>query len=187
MPDVWDVNYLAAASNERIGVPDAEPEKLLERVIEAGSNEGEVVADFFCGGGTTSTVAQKLGRRWIACDISRVAVSITADRIGKAVEAQQGEAEKTGKSIAIPDIEVAHWGVYEVSNLSRMSEDDFHGFVLAAYEARVDSTDKTIHGYKGKEPVNVGPPDPEVPVHKEQVAEFANAVMRVAAAAGRGR
>lgn len=179
MPDWWpDINSLQTWSRERIGYPTQKPEPLLQRIIAACSNQGDVVADFFCGGGTTPTVAEKLGRRWIASDISRVAVSITADRVAKVVEEQQLEAKKTGQPIAIPDFEVAHWGIYEIEGLSRMSEDDFHGFVLNAYEARLDSTASAIHGYKGTEPIHVGSPDPDKPMRKEQVADFANAVLK---------
>lgn len=186
MPDWWtDVNSLQTWSPERIGYPTQKPEGVIERIVQACCPDDGVVADFCAGGGTTPTVAQRLGRRWIACDISRVAVSITADRVSKVIEAQE-EAKGKGESIAVPDIEVAHWGVYEVSNLARMSEDAFHEFILAAYEARVDSTDTLIHGYKGKEPINVGPPDPDVAVRKEEVAKFANAVLTRQGESGAG-
>ena len=65
---------------------------LLERSHSSvAPDEGDVVADFFCGGGTTAAVAQRLGRRWIACDQSRVAVAITADRLTRQVEEQIGQ------------------------------------------------------------------------------------------------
>ena len=113
-------------------------------------------------------------------------MSITADRVAKVVETQQSEAEKGSTKIAIPDFEVAHWGIYEIEGLARMSEDDFHGFVLGAYEARVDSTAGSIHGYKGPEPIHVGSPDPDKPVRKEEVAEFANAVLKRRGSGGIG-
>ena len=168
--DVYSLQHLSFKNRRCLstfGYPTQKRQALIERVISASSNPGDVVADFFVGGGTTAAAAQTLGRRWIACDISRVAVSITADRVSKVIETQQAEAKESGQKVAIPDIEVAHWGVYEVSNLSKMSDQDFHEFVLAAFEARVD-WDTLIHGYKGKEPINVGPPDPEAAVHKEQ-------------------
>ena len=72
---------ISSQSNERIGYPTQKPEALLERIILASSKEGDTIADFFCGGGTTPAVAQKLNRRWIACDQSRVAVAITQGRL----------------------------------------------------------------------------------------------------------
>jgi len=84
MKDWWpDIGMLATSAKERIGYPTQKPEALIERIIKTSSNEGDVVADFFCGGGTTCSVAQKLGRKWIGCDISRVAIALTADRIAR--------------------------------------------------------------------------------------------------------
>ena len=80
--DVWtDINPLQGNSVENLGYPTQKPEALLERIINASSNKGDVVADFFVGGGTTPTVAHRLGRRWIASDISRIAVEVTKGRI----------------------------------------------------------------------------------------------------------
>jgi DNA modification methylase len=78
-----DVQYVVSWGPESIGYPTQKSEALLKRLIEATSHAGDVVADFFCGGGTTLAVAQKLGRRWLGCDISRVAVALTADRIAR--------------------------------------------------------------------------------------------------------
>ncbi len=80
-PDVWDdIKALYGPAKEIIGYPTQKPEDLIARAVLSSTNEGDIVADFFCGGGTSAAVAQKLGRRWIACDQSRVAVAITADR-----------------------------------------------------------------------------------------------------------
>lgn len=184
--DVLQVSIVAPSAKERIGYPTQKPEALLRKLILGLSSEGSVVADFFCGGGTTPTVAQQLGRRWIACDISRVAVSITADRIAKVIEQQQNEVTATGQSITVPDFHLAHWGIYEVAGLATMHDDEFREFVLAAFEARPESTGSVIHGYKGAEPIHVGSPDPEKPIRKEQVAEFANAVLKRRGSAGNG-
>lgn len=83
LDSVWDIPAIAATSRERLGYPTQKPETLLERVILASSNEGDVVADFCCGSGTTPAVAQRLGRRWLACDASPAAVEITASRLGR--------------------------------------------------------------------------------------------------------
>lgn len=85
--DVWsDIQFLRGNHPERVGYPTQKPEDLLSRIILAATKEGESVADFFTGGGTTAVVAQRLGRRWIACDQSRVAVAITADRLAKGAD-----------------------------------------------------------------------------------------------------
>jgi len=71
----------ATASREILGYPTQKPEKLLGRVIEASSNPGDLVADFFCGSGTSLAVAEKLGRRWIGCDLGRWAIHVTRKRM----------------------------------------------------------------------------------------------------------
>ncbi len=81
LDSVWRISSIAATSGERLGYPTQKPETLLERVILASSNEGDVVADFFAGSGTTPAVAQRLGRRWIACDESPSAVELMAARL----------------------------------------------------------------------------------------------------------
>jgi DNA modification methylase len=86
LDSVWDIPAIAATSRERRGYPTQKPEPLLERIILASSNEGDVVADFFCGSGTTAAVAQRLGRAWIACDESADAIAIAAERLGIAAE-----------------------------------------------------------------------------------------------------
>jgi DNA modification methylase len=82
LDSVWRIPAIAATSGERLGYPTQKPEALLERIILASSNEGDVVADFFAGSGTTSAVARRLGRRWIACDSSPAAVEMMARRLG---------------------------------------------------------------------------------------------------------
>ena len=83
MSDVWEVPFLSTVSKERTGYPTQKPEKLLERIVLASSNEDDLVADFFCGSGTTLVVAKRLNRHCIGCDISPEAVAITKRRLGR--------------------------------------------------------------------------------------------------------
>jgi len=76
--DIPPINPMAA---ERLGYPTQKPESLLERIIKASSNEGDVVLDCFCGCGTTIAVAQRLNRRWIGIDINHLAISLTKNRL----------------------------------------------------------------------------------------------------------
>ena len=159
-------------AGERIGYPTQKPEALIEKIILASSNRGGLVADFFCGGGTTATVSQRLGRRWIACDQSRVAVAITADRLTRQVE------EQMGKMFATPDFTVEHWGVYESRRLSEAPPEQFRAFVLRCFGARDEEQDEGIHGYKGAIPVWVGEPDQTKAATASDVQEFANAIRK---------
>ncbi|HMI80013.1 MAG TPA: site-specific DNA-methyltransferase [Ferruginibacter sp.] len=91
LQDIWnDIKPLHNLSAERLGYPTQKPEALLERIVKASSNEGDVVADFFCGCGTTIAAAQKLNRQWIGADISHLAVRLIKKRLvetyGKNIE-----------------------------------------------------------------------------------------------------
>ncbi len=81
MTDVWQISVVNARAKERNGYATQKPEALLERVILAATEPGDLVADLFCGSGTTPAVAQRLGRRWIACDASPRAVALTRERL----------------------------------------------------------------------------------------------------------
>src|SRR5437762_4528808 len=69
--NIWtDIKPLQANQKEKLGYPTQKPEALLERIIKTSSNEGDVIADFFCGCGTSIAAAQKLNRKWLGADIS---------------------------------------------------------------------------------------------------------------------
>ena len=80
--DMWtDISSLSGAHRERLGYPTQKPEALLERIINASSNEGDVVLDPFCGCGTAIAVAERLNRRWIGIDITHLAISLMKSRL----------------------------------------------------------------------------------------------------------
>jgi adenine specific DNA methylase Mod len=80
--DIWtDIFPINSMAMERLGYPTQKPEALLERIIQASSNEGDLVADFFCGCGTTIASAQKLNRRWVGSDISHLAIKLISKRL----------------------------------------------------------------------------------------------------------
>ena len=81
MKDYWEINMVGRTSRERLDYPTQKPEALLERIITASSNEGDIVLDAFCGSGTTLAAAQKLNRRWIGIDISAAACRLAKQRL----------------------------------------------------------------------------------------------------------
>ncbi|WP_247215638.1 DNA methyltransferase [Synechococcus sp. C9] len=82
LQDLWlDINTVQPQSFEKTGYDTQKPEALLERIIALASNEGDLVADFFCGSGTTGAVAERLGRRWIMCDLGRFAIHTSRKRL----------------------------------------------------------------------------------------------------------
>ena len=96
--DLWyddEVTPLSSNDSQRSGYPTQKPEALLKRIILSASNPGDVVADFFVGSGTTVSVAQKLGRRWVGVDQNPQAIAVTSDRI-------RNIAFQKDKAIGIP-------------------------------------------------------------------------------------
>lgn len=90
MRDVWtDVRSLFRNDAEKIGYPTQKPERLVKRIITASCPNSGVVADFFMGGGTTLAVAERLGRRWIGCDVSPIACRDTRRRVKKLIKEER--------------------------------------------------------------------------------------------------
>ena len=89
--DVWNISIIAGSSKERIGYPTQKPLSLLERVIRASSNEGDMVLDPFAGCATACVAAERLGRRWVGIDLSPVAYTLVQERLAR--EVQVGSAE----------------------------------------------------------------------------------------------
>ncbi len=79
--DVWRMPVVKQNSGQALGYPTQKPETLIERIILSSSNLGDMVADFFCGSGTTASVAEKFGRKWITTDISKTAIQVTRSRL----------------------------------------------------------------------------------------------------------
>ena len=98
MCDVWEIRQIVGPTAERLGYPTQKPEKLLERIIQAGSNEGDVICDPFCGCGTTIAVAHRLNRRWIGIDITHLATGLIKHRLQDAFgEKVKGSYEVIGE------------------------------------------------------------------------------------------
>jgi DNA modification methylase len=81
LDDVWRIPCLQPASKQWMGFPNQKHHILLERIIRLASNKNDIIADFFCGSGTTLYAAEKLGRRWIGADISEYAIYLTRKRL----------------------------------------------------------------------------------------------------------
>jgi SAM-dependent methyltransferase len=100
LQNIWeDIPPIGAQAQERLGYPTQKPEALLERILRASSNEGDVVLDPFCGCGTTVQVAQKLNRRWIGIDITHLAIGLIKTRLD---DAFGNEVRKTYEVIGEP-------------------------------------------------------------------------------------
>jgi len=134
--DVWgDINAINPVARERLGYPTQKPEALLERIIKASSNEGDLVLDPFCGCGTAIAVAQKLNRRWIGIDITHLAITLIKHRLRDSF----GELEmKDGKVVPAVEYDVIGEPV-AVADARRLAEEDpfqFQWWALGLVGAR---------------------------------------------------
>jgi DNA methylase/Restriction endonuclease len=99
--DVWmDIPPINSMAQERLGYPTQKPLPLLERILQASSNEGDVLLDPFCGCGTAIHAAQKLGRQWIGIDITHLAISLIEKRLNDAFPGIQYDVHGTPKDLA---------------------------------------------------------------------------------------
>ncbi|MCL0029619.1 site-specific DNA-methyltransferase [Dehalococcoidia bacterium] len=160
--NVWvDIPEVRASARyvEYVGFPTQKPEALLERIIKASSNEGNLVADFFCGSGTMQAVAEKLGRRWIGGDLSRFAIQVTRKRLLDIAGCQPFEVLNLGK------YERRHW---QMNVLNGEQEDgsraiaDYLRFIVALYHAEPVEGYAHLHGQKAGRWVHVGATDASV-------------------------
>jgi adenine-specific DNA-methyltransferase len=157
---------VASSSQERLDYPTQKPEALLERIIKASSNEGDLVADFFCGSGTTAAVAEKLGRKWIASDLGKFGIHTTRKRL----IGVQRELKDTGKPFRA--FEVLNLGRYErqaylnvsgpfsttqKEQLLAQKEREFRELILRAYKAQPLEGESFFHGKNAGRLVVVGP------------------------------
>jgi len=100
--DVWQIPYIGSTAKERLGYPTQKPEALLERIITASSNEGDIVLDPFCGCGTTIAVAQRLNRQWIGVDITHLAVALMKHRLHD-MFGDNVQYKVVGEPVSLPD------------------------------------------------------------------------------------
>ncbi len=153
---------------ERTGYPTQKPERLLDLLIAAYSNPGDLVADFFSGSGTTLAVAERLGRKWIGADLGRFAIHTSRKRI---IQIQRELAEKGDSYRAF---EILNLGSYERQYFagidaslpeeqraasSRQREEQFLDLILGAYGAQRSEQLPGFQGIKDKAAVLVGPLD----------------------------
>ncbi len=167
LQSLWaDITGIGAASTQRTEYPTQKPEALLERIIEISSNGGDLVADFFCGSGTTAAVAEKLGRRWLVADLGKFAVHTTRKRLIQ-VQRERKAVDKTFRAF-----EVLNLGRYERQVYLNVSgrltgkkkeqalahrEQEFRDLILKAYRAEPLLDAGFFHGKSGARLVVVGP------------------------------
>jgi len=146
--DVWEISIINSQAKERLGYPTQKPETLLERIIKASSNEGDVVADFFCGCGTTIAVADKLNRNWVGVDISHLAIKLILDRLTSPLDDKR-------KSELLSEIEINGYpkdiaSAHELAQSTKKGRFKFQDWVIEVLIGGVSNVKKTADsGFDG--------------------------------------
>ena len=169
--DVFPVNSQA---DERVDYATQKPEALLERIIKASSNEGDLVLDCFCGSGTTAATAEKLNRRWITCDLGRFSIHTARKRLLGIEGIKPFVVQNLGK------YERQAW--LETQFTQKEAHQKYREFILDLYHARPLNQHTWLHGVKGGRMVHVGSVDAPV-----TAGDLANIAAEFKKAVGTGK
>ncbi|MBL0058525.1 MAG: site-specific DNA-methyltransferase [Elusimicrobia bacterium] len=173
VPEDWWEMAIAARSPVdgvmRTGYATEKPWPLLDRIVKAASKEGQVVADFFCGSGTTLAVAERLGRRWIGCDLGRWGTHVSRKRLLGIENCKPFEVLNLGK------YERQYWQGVTFGNtkekpLTEQALFEYLAFILKLYSARPVAGMAHLHGKKGKAMIHIGAVDAPVTISEIDAA-----------------
>ena len=166
--DVFDIPALRGNQPERVNYPTQKPEALLERIINVSSNEDDLVADFFCGSGTTLAVAEKLNRRWIGCDLGRWGIHVTRKRLLGIENCKPFDVLNLGQ------YERQYWqgGTFGRKDkpVTEQSLYEYLAFILKLHGSQPVTGLNHLHGKKGKAMVHVGAVDAPVTIEEIESA-----------------
>jgi len=171
--DVWRLSMLQPADRtQNLGYPTQKPESIVERILAASTDEGDLVLDCFAGSGTTAAVAERMGRRWIAADIGRFAIHTTRKRLLGIPDVKPFMVQNLGK------YERQLWQVAEFGESATARTATYRNFILGLYHAQPVAGYNWLHGLKQGRMVHVGTVDAPVTNGdvKQIVAEFRKAV-----------
>jgi adenine-specific DNA-methyltransferase len=159
--DVWgDIEMIFRSKDMDWGYDTQKPEALLERVLRTSSNPGDLVLDCFVGSGTTVAVAERLDRRWIACDLGRFAIHTTRKRL-LGWKGASGERCRAFEILNVGHYEQQFWQGVEGEDVdditAKKREQNYVRTMLAFYHARTLDGSTRVHGEKGGRGVHIGP------------------------------
>ena len=147
--EIFEIPFVQGTSEERIGYPTQKPEALLDRIIQASSNPGDLVLDAFAGSGTTLAVAEKLGRRWIGMDCGKLAIYAMQKRLLNL----KNEIGNKGKPVKPKPFTLYHAGLYDFPKLKQLPWEEWRRFALLLFNCRDDRhalSGIELDGYKGR-------------------------------------
>jgi len=171
---IWtDIPPVNSQAQEDTGYNTQKPKALLERVIKTSSNEGDLVLDCFCGSGTTAAVAEKLGRRWITCDLGRFAIHTARKRLLSIDNVKPFVIQNLGK------YERQAWQDAEFADPTQRANVQlrYRNFILELYHATPIDGYSWIHGVKDGKLIHVGSVD--APISLGEVRSIVNEFWRV--------
>ena len=165
--NIWtDIPPVNSQAYQDTGYATQKPEALLERIIKASSNEGDLVADFFCGSGTMAAVAENLGRKWICSDLGKFAIHTTRKRmigVQRRLKAE-GKDYRAFEILNLGKYERQHYiginpNLREAEQQKQLQEKEaaFLDLILRAYRAEKVTHYAAFHGRKAGRLVAVGP------------------------------
>jgi len=167
--DVWRLSMLQPADQtQNLGYPTQKPESIVERILAAATEQGDLVLDCFVGSGTTPAVAERMGRRWIAADLGRFAIHTTRKRLLGVEAVRPFVVQNLGK------YERQLWQAAEFGESADQRTSAYRKFVLDLYRATPLSGHSWLHGLKQGRMVHVGTVDAPVTAGdiKQIVTEF---------------
>jgi len=143
--DWWDdIAYINSMAKERVNYPTQKPEKLVERIIKASTNEDDIVLDFFAGSGTTAAVAEKLGRKWIMCDIGKLSFYTMQKRLINIQKSKSLENTKKKYNKNVKTFITVNTGYYDLQKVFELKQDEYRKFVMNLFE--IEPFNKKIGG-----------------------------------------
>jgi len=149
---VWYIKTVDPKSPENINYPTQKPEALLERIIKASSNDGDIVMDFFAGSGTTLAVAEKLNRKWIGCDCGKLSIYTIQKRILN-IKSSKKIGNKDEKYDKEPEaFTLYNAGLYDYTEIKKLPWDEYRNFALNLFEVRDEKHKLSgieLDGYRG--------------------------------------
>lgn len=143
--DVWDIRYIRGNAKERTGYPTQKPEELLKRIIEASSKEDDLIMDFFAGSGVTAAVAEKMGRRWISCDIGKLSFYTVQRRLLRIQDAQSLATNGKSYKNRARSFATFSLGSYDLKTALDMEFNKYKEFVSGLFD--IELTTHKIGGY----------------------------------------
>lgn len=133
-PRDWFEIPIVSSGDENIDYPTQKPEKLLQKLLLASSKKGDLVMDFFCGSGTTLAVAEKLGRRWIGCDIGKLSIYTTQKRLLEIDESKDLVNPKKKYGKVSHSFGIVTSGLYDLGKVFDLKKDEYIEFVKRLFE-----------------------------------------------------